>query len=97
MFEKMGYFEVAEKISKDFNVDTVVQFSHGRIFSMGVQHPYSVEGAKNIFKLIDFLKANSKKICTRGSTTGYSLNDDVLFFITDELIEDAKTTIELLS
>lgn len=97
MFEKMGYFEVAEKISKDFNVDTVVQFSHGHIFSIGVKHPYSIEGAKDVFKLIDFLKANSKKICTRGGTTGYSLNDDVLFFITDELIEDAKTTIELFS
>jgi hypothetical protein len=97
MFEKMGYVEVAEKISKDFKVDTVIQFSHGHIFSIGVKHPYSVEGANDVFKLVDFLKANSKKVCTRGGTTGYSLNDEVLFFITDELIEDAKTMIELLS
>jgi hypothetical protein len=97
MFEKMGYFEVAEKISKDFNVDTVVQFSHGHIFSIGVKHPCSVEAANGIFKLVDFLKANNKKTFVNGDTTGYVLNDDVLFFITGELIEDAKTTINLLS
>lgn len=97
MFEKMGYFEIAEKISKDFKVDTVIQFTNGHIFSMSVQPPHSVEAANGIFKLVDFLNANNKKVYKKESTTGYVLNDDVLFFITKELIEDAKITIELLS
>lgn len=96
MFEKMGYFEVAEKISKDFNVDIDVRFSRGHVFSMSVNRPCSVEAANGIFKLVDFLKANNKKTFVNGDTTGYVLNDDVLFFITGELIEDAKTTINLL-
>lgn len=97
MFEKMGYFEVAEKISKDFNVDIDVRFSRGHVFSMSVNRPCGVEAANGIFKLVDFLNANNKKVYKKDSTTGYVLNDDVLFFITKELIEDTKITIELLS
>ena len=95
MFENMDFFETAKAISKEFDIDVVLQFTHGYVFSMTVKEAYIVEDAEKIFNLVDYLTINCKRIYISGSVTGYVLHDDVIFFINDDLLQDAKATIEL--
>lgn len=95
MFENMDFFETAKAISKEFDIDVVMQFTHGYVFSMTVKEAYTVEDAEKIFSLVDYLTINCKRIYISGSVTGYVLHDDVIFFINEDLLQDAKAIIEL--
>lgn len=96
MFENMDVIETAKVLSKEFNIDVMVQFTHGYVFSMTVKGIFATtEDAESFFNLVDYLTINCKRIYVKGSTTGYVLHDDVIFFVHEDTLQDAKATIEL--
>lgn len=95
MFENMDFFETAKAMSVEFDLDIVLQFTHGYVFSMTVKEAFTAEDAEKIFNLVDYLTINCKRIYINGGTTGFVLHDDVMFFINDDLLQDAKATLNL--
>jgi hypothetical protein len=97
MFENMDIIETAKEISKEFNIDVMVQFTHGHVFSMTAKGVFTPESAIRFFNLVDYLTINCKRIYVNGNITGYVLHDDVIFFVDEDSLQDAKATIELFS